>query len=252
MEPNRAHCGIALALSAWAGIASAQQSGSWAIHDEKRPVPAVVTPGAEAGQPPSDAIVLFDGKDLAQWRSQKTPTAAPWIVENGEMRVALGSGGIQTVGAFGDCQLHVEWMEPATTTGESQDRGNSGVFLMGLYEVQVLESHTGKTYADGAAGGLYGQYPPLVNAARPMGQWQVYDIVFRAPRFDATGAVTSPARMTVLWNGVVVQNAQELTGPTAWKARPPYKAHAPRLPIGLQDHGHPVHFRNIWVRDLAE
>ena len=152
----------------------------------------------------SSGRVHFDGKDLLQWRSQKGGGPAPWLVENGYMQVAPGSGGIETTGQFGDCQLHVEWMEPTTVTGESQDRGNSGVYLMGLYEVQVLESHEGRTYADGMAGALYGQYPPLVNAARPQGQWQAYDIVFRGPRFDAGGGVTRPARMTVLFNGVVV------------------------------------------------
>jgi hypothetical protein len=256
MRHHVAHSGIAVLLAVAAGPVSAQQAGDWAIHDEKRPLPRVVDPGTGVpqdvpGRAPSDAVVLFDGTDLKHWRSQKGGGAAPWSVENGYVQVAPGSGGIETIDTFGDCQLHVEWMEPTTVTGESQDRGNSGVYLMGLYEVQVLESHDGKTYADGMAGGLYGQYPPLVNASRPMGQWQAYDIVFRAPRFGADGVVTSPARMTVLYNGVVVQDAQELTGPTAWKARPAYKAHAARLPIGLQDHNHPVRYRNIWVRDLA-
>jgi hypothetical protein len=133
-----------------------------------------------------------------------------------------------------------------------QDRGNSGVFLMGRYEVQVLDTYgtTNKTYADGQAGALYGQYPPLVNPARPPGQWQTYDIVFRAPRFDAAGKALSPARVTVLFNGVLVQDNRELTGPTAHKARPPYAAHADKLPLGLQDHSHPVRFRNIWIREL--
>ncbi len=134
--------------------------------------------------------------------------------------------------------------------GSGQDRGNSGVFLMDLYEVQVLDSYNSKTYADGMAGAIYGQYPPLVNASRKPGEWQTYDIVFHAPRFDANGKVTSPARMTVLQNGVLVQDNEELTGPTQHKARPPYKAHADKLPLSLQDHGHPVRYRNIWIREL--
>jgi hypothetical protein len=252
MKPDTAHCGIALVLVALAGVAAAQQTGEWAIHDEKRTQPRVVTPGAEPGQPPSDAVVLFDGKDLSLWRSQKTHGAAEWTVENGYVQVKPGTGGIETAGAFGDCQLHVEWMAPSPAVGVSQDRGNSGVFLMGQYEVQVLDSYESKTYADGQAAALYGQYPPLVNASRAPGLWQTYDIVFRGPRFDSGGTVTRPARVTVFHNGVLVQDARELTGPTAHHARPAYKAHAPSLPIGLQDHSHPVRFRNIWVRGLAD
>jgi 3-keto-disaccharide hydrolase len=255
MEPNTAHCGIALALVALAGVAAAQ-TGDWAIHDETRPQPRVVDPGTGVppetpGRPPADAVVLFDGKDLAQWRSQKDGGAAAWTVESGYMQVVPKSGGIQTVASFGDCQLHVEWMTPSPAVGAGQDRGNSGVFLMGQYEVQVLDSWENKTYPDGQAGALYGQYPPEVNASRPPGEWQAYDIVFRAPRFDADGRVTLPARLSVFHNGVLVQDARELTGPTAHKARPAYKAHAARLPIGLQDHDHPVRYRNIWVRDLV-
>jgi len=239
------------------GMVAAAQSGrragveKWTIHDEARPTPPVVDPGP-AGPPapvPGDAIVLFDGKDLSNWTTGKgaSPT---WKVENGYMEVTRKSGAIQTKQGFGDCQLHVEWASPAPAVGEGQDRGNSGVFLMNTYEVQVLDSYNSKTYADGMAAAIYGQYPPLVNASRGPGQWQTYDIVFHAPRFDANGGLFSPARLTVFHNGILVQDNEELTGPTANKLRPPYKAHADRLPISLQDHSHPVRFRNIWLREL--
>jgi hypothetical protein len=224
----------------------------WPIHDESRPMPAVVDPGA-APPPapvPSDAIVLFDGADLSQWTTSKGAPAG-WQVRDGYMEVVKDSGSIRTTRGFGDCQLHVEWATPAAATGTGQDRGNSGVFLMDLYEVQVLDSYASKTYADGMAGAIYGQYPPLVNATRKPGEWQAYDIVFHSPRFDERGTLVTPARMTVVHNGVLVQDNEELTGPTAHKARPPYKAHADRLPISLQDHGHPVRYRNIWVRELT-
>jgi hypothetical protein len=223
----------------------------WGVHDETRPMPPVVDPGP-AGPPspvPSDAIVLFNGKDMSGWTTSKG-APAKWVVNDGIMQAVKGAGSIQTERAFGDCQLHVEWASPSPAVGAGQDRGNSGVFLMNIYEVQVLDSYQSKTYADGMAASLYGQFPPLVNATRKPGEWQTYDIVFRAPRFDAAGGVVSPARMTVVHNGILVHDAQDLTGPTAHKARPPYKAHADRLPIGLQDHSHPVRFRNIWIREL--
>ena len=223
----------------------------WGVHDETRPMPPVVDPGP-AGPPapvPSDAIVLFGGKDLSGWVTAKG-APAKWLVRDGYMEVVKGAGAIQTVRGFSDCQLHVEWSAPSPAVGTSQDRGISGVFLMNTYEVQVLDSYQSKTYADGMAASLYGQFPPLENATRKPGEWQTYDIIFRAPRFDQTGAVTSPARFTVIHNGVLVHDAQELVGPTAHKARPPYKAHADKLPLGLQDHGHPVRFRNVWIREL--
>ena len=223
----------------------------WPIHDEARPMPPVVDPGP-AGPPapvPADATVLFGGVDLSGWETAKG-TPAPWLVRDGYMEVVKGTGAIRTKAAFGDCQLHVEWASPAAAVGAGQDRGNSGVFLMDTYEVQVLDSYNSKTYADGMAAALYGQFPPLVNASRKPGEWQTYDIVFHRPRFDASGAVTSPARLTVFHNGILVHDNDELTGPTAHKARPPYKAHADRLPISLQDHSHPVRYRNIWIRDL--
>jgi hypothetical protein len=223
----------------------------WRVHDRKRPQPPMVDPGPAfpPAPVPADAIVLFDGKDLSGWTTAKG-APAKWLVKDGYMEVVKGTGAIQTARTFGDCQLHVEWASPSPAVGSGQDRGNSGVFLMNTYEVQVLDSYQSRTYADGTAAALYGQYPPLVNVTRKPGEWQTYDIVFRAPRFDQNGAVVSPARMTVIHNGVLVHDAQELTGPTAHKARPPYKAHADKMPIGLQDHGHPVRFRNIWIREL--
>jgi hypothetical protein len=223
----------------------------WAIHDEARPLPRVVVPGP-AGPPvppPADAVVLFDGQDLAGWTNLKGE-AASWKVENGYMEVSKGGGDIRTKQGFGDCQLHVEWAAPAVVVGESQGRGNSGVFLMGLYEVQVLDCYNNKTYADGSTASIYGQYPPLVNVCRKPGEWQTYDIVFHAPRFDKDGQLLSSARLTVLHNGVLVQDNEEPTGPTGHHQRPPYKAHADKLPIKLQDHTNPVRYRNIWVREL--
>jgi hypothetical protein len=162
------------------------------------------------------------------------------------------SGFIHTRQPFGDCQLHVEFAEPVPATGADQGRGNSGVFLMGLYEIQVLDSYQNKTYADGQAGAVYGQFPPQVNASRPPGQWQEYDIIFHGPRFANDGKLLRPARMTVLHNGVLVQDSVELSGPTAHHERPPYKPTPEKLPLSLQDHGNPVRFRNIWIRALGE
>lgn len=231
----------------------AQSVSDWKIHDENRPQPVVVQPGYSYQnlpvQPPSDAIVLFDGSDLSQWQSSKGGEAA-WNVENSYMEVVKKTGGIQTKQGFGDCQLHIEWAAPEEVHGAGQERGNSGVFLMGMYEVQVLDSYQNKTYPDGQAAAIYGQYPPLVNACRPPGHWQTYDIIFRAPKFDRNGKLISPTRMTVFHNNILVHDNVALTGPTAHKQRPPYKAHAEKLPIMLQDHGNPVRFRNIWVREL--
>jgi hypothetical protein len=227
-------------------------------HDESRPQPPVVRPVgglpvASPGAPPSDAIVLFGGKDLAAWKSQKDGSPAAWKVENGYFEVVKGAGGIETRQAFADVQLHIEWMAPVPATGTSQGRGNSGVFFAGSrYEVQVLDSFENKTYPDGQAGALYGQFPPLVNASRPPGEWQAYDIVYEAPRFDSAGAVTKRARLTVFHNGVLVQHARELIGPTTNRVRTAYSAHPEALPISLQDHGNPVRFRNVWVRELKQ
>jgi hypothetical protein len=235
-----------------AALAAAQiPQIAWPVHAPDRPQPPVVTPGP-AGPPvppPSDAVVLFDGRDLKDWTDAKGQPAL-WKVEDGSFEVVPKTGDIRTARGFGDCQLHVEWMAPAPGKGADQDRGNSGVFLMGLYEVQVLDCFVNRTYADGMTAALYGQYPPLVNACRPPGEWQTYDIVFHRPRFDKDGQVVVPARMTVFHNGILVHDNDVLTGPTAHKARPPYKMHADRLPISLQDHGHPVRYRNIWLREL--
>jgi len=247
---------------AWSGLvfllcaaaAQGQVDTRWKIHDENRPVPPVITPGtsstqATPGKAPSDAVVLFDGKNLSEWLD-KDGGPAKWKVENGYFEVVPKTGYIHTKRAFGDCQLHVEFSEPVPPKGESQERGNSGVFLMGLYEIQVLDSYENKTYADGQAAAVYGQYPPLVNASRPPGQWQTYDVVFHGPRFDQSGKLLRPARVTVFHNGVLVQDNVELTGPTEHGERPPYKAGPEKLPLALQDHGDPVRFRNIWMREL--
>ena len=228
----------------------------WAQHTLDRPYPAVVDPGTGVpgetpGRPPADAVVLFDGKDLSAWQGQKAGGAAPWKVENGTFEIVPKTGGLETKQSFGDAQLHIEWMAPDPPRGTSQDRGNSGVFFgAGRYEVQILDSYENKTYPDGQAGSLYGQYPPLVNASRKPGQWQAYDIVYEAPRFDGTGKLLKPARVTVFHNGVLVQHAMELIGPTTNRVRTPYSAHPEKLPISLQDHNHPVRFRNVWVREL--
>jgi len=236
-------------------LALAQAPMKWKIHDPNRPVPAVIDPGTAStqdtpGRAPSDAVVLFDGKDLSHWVGADHG-AAKWKVENGYMEVAAKTGNISSRDSFGDCQLHVEFAEPSPGEGEGQERGNSGVFLHSLYEIQVLDSYQNKTYADGQVAAVYGQYPPLVNASRPPAQWQSYDIVFHGPRFK-DGKLTRPARVTVLHNGVLVQDNVELTGPTAHGARPPYKPGSDKLPLQLQDHDFPVRYRNIWIRELNE
>lgn len=235
---------------------AAQVDTKWKIHDVDRPHPPVITAGTAStqdrpGQPPADAVVLFDGKDLSRWRASDGGPAK-WKIEDGYFEVLSKTGDISTKQAFGDCQLHVEWASPNPPRGEDQDRGNSGVYLMGLYEVQVLDSYNNTTYADGQAAAMYGQYPPLVNASRSPGQWQTYDIIFHGPRFDQDGKLLRPAHVTVLHNGVLVQDNVELTGPTAHKQRPPYRAHPEKLPLALQDHSHPVRYRNIWIRELSE
>ncbi len=224
----------------------------WPPTDSTRPRPPIVTPGP-AGAPvpaPSDAVVLFDGKDLSQWRSEKGEPAG-WTVRDGYMEVKPGAGAIQTAQGFGSVQLHIEWAAPTPPRGEGQERGNSGVFLMGRYEVQVLDSYDNSTYADGQAASLYGQYPPLVNASRKPGEWQTYDIIFHAPKFKSDGSLERPAVVTVFHNGVLVQDQVVLTGPTAHQARPPYKAHPDKLPLMLQDHGNKVRYREVWVRELG-
>jgi hypothetical protein len=213
--------------------------------------PATPSTQERPGQPPSDATVLFDGQNTSAWVAMDgSPTK--WVARDGALECVPGSGYARTLQSFGDCQLHIEWATPTPPHGNSQGRGNSGLFFgYGRYEVQVLDSYQSKTYADGAAAAIYGQYPPLVNASLPPGQWQVYDVIWTAPRFDDDGSLTAKARLTVFHNGVLVQNDVELTGPTAWIGRAPYKAHNERMPLALQDHGNPVRYRNIWVRELG-
>jgi len=218
----------------------------WPQHSMDRPRPPVVNPGP----PPSDAIVLFDGKDLAQWRSDADSSAAKWIVRDGYVEVKPGTGTMASARGFGDVQLHIEWATPGVAKGEGQERGNSGVFLMGIYELQVLDSYQNDTYPDGQAGAIYGQNPPLVNPTKGPGQWQAYDVIFHRPRFKADGSLERPARMTVLLNGVLIQDNFELVGPTANRQQPPYRMHPDKLPLKLQDHGNPMRFRNIWIRAL--
>jgi hypothetical protein len=224
----------------------------WRIHDAARPHPAIVTPGATASAPPSDALVLFDGKDLSKFAHSKGGQLvdAQWAVRDGYFEVVPKTGGIVTREKFGDIQLHLEFAMPNPGRGASQDRGNSGVIFMGFYEVQVLDSFENITYADGQAASIYGEYPPLVNAPRRPGEWQTYDIVFEAPRFKGPTLVT-PAYLTVIWNGVLVQHRRALMGRTsATMTVHGYTAHDAELPFSLQDHSHPVRFRNVWVRRL--
>ena len=228
-----------------------QDPSRWPQHSMERPNARVVTPGPYAATPrPNDAIVLFDGHSLRMWHSADTTGPARWRVGPGYFEVKPGTGGIATRDSFGDVQLHVEWAAPLPVKGEGQERGNSGVFLMGTYEVQVLDSYNNPTYADGQAGSLFGQFPPLVNPIRRPGQWNAYDIVFHRPRFKADGTVETPGRATVFFNGVLVQDDQVLLGPTTYGRRAPYARHADKLPIVLQDHEFKVRYRNIWVRPL--
>ena len=227
-----------------------EPDGKWHVHDPARPQPPVVTPGtfSENAKPPTDAIMLFDGKDLSQWRDRKTGGKAPWKIEDGVMVSAKGD--IVTTNQFSDLQLHLEFREPVLQGREGQDRGNSGVFLMGQYEIQVLDCYDNKTYADGATGGLYGQHPALANACRPPGEWQTYDIIFTTPHFGPNSEVVTPAYVTVTLNGVVVQNHQAYRGATNWKSPGKYTPHGPTGPLALQYHNNSVSFRNIWVRPV--
>jgi hypothetical protein len=227
----------------------------WAVHDPNRPQPKLVVPGTfssqeQPGQPPSDAIILFDGTDLSKWEADEgegVPTK--WVAKSGAMECVPGSGYIRTKEKFGDCQLHVEWAAPTKVQGESQGRGNSGVFLMGLVEVQVLDNYNNPTYADGFAGSVYGVNPPLANALRAPGQFQAYDIVFRRPVYK-DGKVVDPGYVTVFENGVLVQDHTMLEGGTGHMARSKPGPFPETGPLKLQDHGNPVRYRNIWYRPL--
>ncbi len=228
--------------------------GKWHVHDGRRPRPTVITPGTFSsqqtpGKPPSDAIVLFDGKDLSKWQSAKGGPAG-WKVENGYVQVVSGAGVIETKQKFGPIQLHLEWSEPTPPESNSQGRGNSGVFLQGQYEIQVLDSYHNLTYADGQTGAVYGQHPPLVNACRPPGEWQTYDIAF-TPAIWQGGEVHLPAYVTVFQNGVLVQNHTEIWGSTGHRIFPHYKPDVGSTgPLVLQDHHNPVRYRNIWIREI--
>lgn len=262
--------GVVLAAVMLAGCGAQQKAGSrqwvrtdtgrWLVHDMNRPAPAVVTPGTascgdKAGTASSDAVVLFGGKDVSAWEGAKNPAGPfPWSVGDGYIETVKDAGYIQSKQKFGLCQLHVEFATPAKAIGKSQGRGNSGVFLMGRYEVQVLDSYNNRTYADGQCGALYGRSAPLVNVCRRPGEWQSYDIIFHRPIFRG-GRVVRKARFTVLQNGVLIQDNVEIAGSTGW-AGPhsvtPYEPHGDKGPIALQDHGNPVRYRNIWVRPLKD
>lgn len=247
-----------------------EKTKPWLATEQWEPVPEKVNPGV-LNAPPSDAIVLFDGKDLSKWQKPKygygvnmeTVAAiikaktenpqfseAKWQVKDGAMIVQPGTGAIETKQAFGDCQLHIEWLSPVDEGKEGQGYGNSGVFLMGLYEIQVLNSYENKTYPNGQAGSLYKQSMPLVNASRPPGEWQSYDIVFEAPRFKQNGGLEKPAYITVFHNGILIQNHVELKGPCIYIGQPEYTQHPEKMPLLLQDHSDKVRFRNIWIREI--
>jgi hypothetical protein len=261
-----------IAIAALAGFAIAQQAENpdlgfkdtpylpnqkWHVHDPDRPHPLKVTPATPStqqrpGQPPSDAIVLFDGKDLSHWVNIKDGKEIPprWKLENGYVAVVDGAGDLVSKEKFGDAQYHVEWAEPANIQGRSQARGNSGFIIQSRYEIQVLDCFDNLTYADGQAGAIYGQFPPLVNPCRKTGEWQTYDIVFEAPRFE-NDRLIKPAYVTVFFNGVLVHNHQPLIGRMVYRQVATYAPHAEEEPLSLQDHHNAVRYRNIWVRRLT-
>jgi hypothetical protein len=240
---KRIHIAILMLLTAGSGVAC-WMAGHEYGRDKNTPEPRVVEPG-NSGQPPSDAVILFDGRDLLQWSNGEN-----WLVQDGAAIVGVGKGGITSKRTFGNCQLHLEWASPSIVEGSGQERGNSGVYLQERYELQVLDSYQNKTYFDGMAGAIYGQYPPLVNASRKPGEWQSYDVIFEAPRFNAQNRLLKPAFVTVLQNGILIQNHAEIKGDTGGENPPTYTSHPEKMPIHLQDHGCPVRYRNIWVREL--
>lgn len=218
------------------------------------PLPVLVTPGKTNSDAPSDAIVLYNGKNVSKWEKEKGGAPGWKIDKDGALTVVKGSGNIATKEAFGNCQLHIEWREPAVIAGSSQTRGNSGIFFMGRYELQVLDSYNNPTYVNGQAGSIYKQHIPLVNASKKPGDWQSYDVIFTAPKFYSDGKLQSPARITVIHNGVLVQNNVDIKGHTEWIGKPEYTAHGDKEPLALQDHGldggQPMSYRNIWIREL--
>jgi hypothetical protein len=254
---------VILSLAAISGLAFQQEfpegytdtpvlpGGQWRVHDLNRPHPPIVTPGLTVGEVPADAIQLFDGTDLSKWlSSNRGETSEPkWKLGDGYFETVPRVGDLITKEKFGDVQLHVEWAAPIKVVSNSQGRGNSGVLLMSLYEIQVLDSYDNVTYADGQAGSIYGQYPPLVNASRKPGEWQSYDIVFEAPVFDGERLV-KPAYFTVFHNGVLLHNRQAAMGPMRHRRLTKYSPHEAEAPLMLQGHGNPVRYRNIWIRRL--
>ena len=239
-----------LALPAWPSSTNAGTDAPALPEDTEvwEPEPRRVTP-ARDGKVPSDAIVLFDGQDVSEWR-HRDGSAVKWALTDGALTVVGGTGNIETRRAFENIQLHLEWRTPDVVDGTGQRRGNSGVFLQGRYEIQILDSFQNRTYSNGQAASLYKQRIPLVNASLPPGEWQSYDIVFRAPRFGASGELETPAFVTVFHNDVLVLDNVEIQGDTTYIGNPSYSPHAPRQPLMLQDHWNPVSFRNIWVREL--
>jgi hypothetical protein len=246
-----------ISMAAFCSCVNAQQKARPEDTEVWKPVPTIVTPGKAPGDAPSDAIILFNGKDLSQWVSTAdTLKPAGWQVQKGVITVNKKAGDIQTKTSFTDYQLHLEWKVPKNITGKGQARGNSGIFLAALpdggYELQIMDSYHNETYVNGQAGSLYKQHPPLVNPIRPPGEWQVYDVIWTAPRFNVDGTVKTPGRVTAFFNGVVVQNNAELKGTTEYIGQPRTVSHGP-LPIRLQAHGdpsEPISFRNIWLRNL--
>jgi hypothetical protein len=228
-----------------------QYKSMWLVHDANRPKPVTVTPGSTPGAPPSDAIALFDGTDASQWETTNRDKKKMWDVRDGFLEVN-NTRSIRTKQAFGDCQLHIEYRAPTPPQKHSQARGNSGLIFMEQYEIQVVDNYENPTYSDGYIGAVYGQHPPLVNPSRKPGEWQTYDIVFRAPRFGDDGKIAEPARFTVMLNGVFVQNWAEVYGRVTYRGLAEYGKHDPRGKLVLQDHGdnQRVRFRNIWIRDL--
>lgn len=225
-----------------------RKGGDPKLTEQWVPEPKIIAPGKAAQDPPADAIILL-GNNLDSWEA-KEGGPAKWNFDKGIMTVERKTGDIHTKQAFGDIQLHVEWRTPAEVKGDGQGRGNSGILLMGKYELQVLDSYNNRTYSNGQAGALYKQLPPLVNASRPPGEWQTYDVIFIAPRFYEDGSLQSQARITVLHNGVLIQNNASIWGGTQYIGISNYEKHPEKLPLVLQDHGNPVSFRNMWIRPL--
>ena len=243
-------CCVAIALPI--AVIAYAQTELYEVHDMNRPPVPIVTPPDQVGMPPSDAIILFGGEDTSEWAPDRGTGPIKWNVKDGYMEVARKAGGIHTVQKFGNCQLHIEWRTPKVVKGDSQGRGNSGIFFMGRYELQMLDSYNNPTYPDGQAAAIYGQHPPMVNVCRGPGEWQVYDVAFMRPIFDDDGDLVRPARITVMHNGVVVHNNLPIEGATAHKRKARYRRHDDEAPLSLQDHGNPTAFRNIWIRRLPE